>query len=242
MKNLLIAAIVGVFLFAGSAAVSWYLMNQQQMAEADLEEDTTDELDPANKITPVSSEVEKVEQMPVALRPDAPLTVESVMELSRSIRKTEAQLKDREEQIKRDEQGLKMLFADLQKEQQELAGLSSQIESKIRTLRELVEKAKIENEKLDATKAELAKSQDNEDEKTDTVPDSLEEEIKRKVKIYSLMPPESVATLLKHKVKEGELRYAGLLLKSFETRTAGKILLALSDPLLADQILEAAKQ
>ena len=86
MKTLLMAAIAGVILFAASASVSWYLMNQQ--VEPVASEIGGTDLETEAGVPPIGEGVEKQEKMPVANRPDLPLTVEAVLELvSRFARK-----------------------------------------------------------------------------------------------------------------------------------------------------------
>ncbi len=243
MKTLLIAAIAGVFLFAGSATVSWYLMNQQEQIAAEKQdsEGAMDELDPASKLPPVVAAVEKTDQMPVGLRPNAPITVESVMELSRSIRKTEQQLVAREQKLQQDEAGIELSFADLKRERDELSAFSNQIESKIRKYRELVEQLKIENSKLETTKKQIENDRTAVAASTDA---KLSGEMAQRVsvakKYLTEMDDDTVATLLKQSVNTGDVIFASEVLKSLDERKGGKVLEALQDPALVDQLLRKA--
>ena len=244
MRTLLIAAIVGVFLFAGSAAVSWYLMNQQQqLAEVTDDEKELDELDPANEIPPVVEKVKKEEEMPVGLRPDLPITVESVMEMSRSIRKKEQELIARENQIKKDEEGVKLLFGDLEREQKELTGFSSQVDKKITTLRELVEELRVENEKLASVKKTIEENQEAKSEaKVSTISPELQSRVDTATRYFSAMEPDIVAKLLRDSADSGDIEFAALVFQKLDERKGGKVLAELNDSKLIDQLLKATRQ
>ena len=98
-----------------------------------------------------------------------------------------------------------------------------------------------ENEKLVKTRTEFAASND-ESKASEALPVDIE--LKNRVnvasKLIATMDESSVAGLLKQSADSGELVYAGLLLKSLDERKGGKVLAALKDPILVDQLLRAA--
>ena len=244
MKTLLLAAIAGVFLFSGSAAVSWYLMNQQQMANPETEQEQVDAESADGQETPPTKNVEKSEEMPVGLRPETPISLDAVMQLSRSVRLKEQQLKAEEERLKKEEEGLKMMFTDLKLEREQIVGFAEQIDSKLRKLRELVEQVKVENEKLEAKKKEISAATGQPAGASQAVAPDLMKEVALAQKVMAKMEAQNAAVLLKNYVNRGELKLAGLVIKAFDERQASKVLTELSatDPELATQLIRAATE
>ena len=244
MKTLLLAAIAGVFLFSGSAAVSWYLMNQQQMAETEQGPETPAEVEPGAENVPPVTTVEKTEEMPVGLRPDAPITLEAVIQLSKSVRLKEQQLKAEEERLRKERDGIDLMFKDLELERDQMKAFGDQIDSKIRSLRELVERAKIETEKLDARQKESSLADQDPDDLENEVAPQLVKEADMARKMLGTMDAESVAEIIKKWADRGKLKLAGMVIKGLDERQGTKVLTALSntEPELVMQLLEAASK
>jgi hypothetical protein len=252
MKTILKAGIVGVILFAISASASWYLTNQnvepeeEEIAELDLEEDAG--------VPPIGGEIEKEEKMPVAIRPDVPLTVEAVLKLSESIRKKERELIEREKQIVKSERNVDLLFADLKVERSELTQLAKQLEERIDTARNSVSLMRVENQELKTQAMELTKAQEKNEQ---LAKDSLKsnksgqaelemEEIAERVRTakpwFEGLADEQAAKYLREFANNGELKFAALLLKSLNQRKASKILAAFDEPEFVQQILESLSE
>ncbi len=238
MKNLMMALIVGVLLYAGSAAASWYLMNQQpepMLAESELEEASKD-------ITPIGVAAEKQPQLPVGVRPDLPLTVETVLELSESIRRKEQELIDREKAIEKSEQNIKMLFEDLKIERAELNALMEGIETKLRVAQNSTDELRLENQQLATKTEELAKlNQRKAQQQADGEPmlDEIGQRVKTAKPWFEGLEDEQAANYLKEFANNGELQFAVRLLKSLQQRKASKILAAFNDPEFVQQLLGA---
>ncbi len=254
MKTTLKAGIVGVILFAISASASWYLTNQnvepveEEVAELDLET--------AAGVSPIGGEIEKEEKMPVAIRPDIPLTVEAVLELSESIRKKERELIEREKQIIKSERNVDLLFADLKVERSELSQLAKQLEERIDTARNSVSLMRVENQELKSQALELSKTQEKNDQlqeislangkkkpgQAEREMEVIAERVRTAKPWFEGLEDAQAAKYLKEFANNGELKFAALLLKSLNQRKASKILEAFDDPEFVQQILESLSE
>lgn len=240
MKTLLTAAIAGVILFAASASVSWYLMNQNiEPVETEVAD-----LDPAAEVgvPPIGDGVDKQEQMPVALRPNVPITVEAVLELSDSIRKKERELIEREKQVKKAEDNIKLLFEDLKIERDQLTALAQRIESKLQQADGRVAELRIENEELSTKSQQLSQMLQNKKGKGEEELDEIEERVKKAKPWFDGLESEQAASYLKTFANEGELEFAAKLLDSMDKRDVAEILQILNDPIFVDQILKTLSE
>jgi chromosome segregation ATPase len=239
MKTILMAGMVGIVLFAISASASWYLLNQKPVPPTVVEENG-----PAEDagLTPMGKGINKAEQLPVALRPNVPLSVEAVLELSESIRKKEQQLLAREKAVEKTEQNIRLLFEDLKVERAELNALMSEMETKLKTAQNSVAELKQENQTLATKSQELNKLNQQLDKKKKEGGEPLDE-IGQRVQTakawFEGLDDEQAANYLKEFANNGDLQFAVRLLKSMQQRKASKILAALNDPEFVQQILNS---
>ena len=98
MKSILIAIIVGVFMFALSAGGSYMFLYQPETPEVSEVEEGVDE-SVTSSFPKQIPESEKIEVMPVAMRPETPLTIEAVTELAQSIMVKERALFENQKKI-----------------------------------------------------------------------------------------------------------------------------------------------
>ena len=259
MRTLLLAGIVGVILFAASASVSWYLMNQNKLAAeadkvAELDPDHDPNHDPAHEsapeikagVPPIGHGIKKEEQLPVALRPDVPLTVEAVLELSESIRRKERDLLTREKAAEKTEQNIQLLFEDLKVERAELTALAESIEAKLQLAKGSVAELKQENQTLTTQTQEIAKlnqqkAKSKQTPGTETELDEIGQRVKTAKPWFEGLEDEQAAKYLKEFANNGELKFVARLLGSLDKRKASKILAAFDDSTFAQQILEASR-
>ena len=240
MKTLISALLVGVLLFAGSAGVSWYLVILQEKTAEEVvsgEEPTDDH--PSEFPTSID-ETDKVDAMPVALRPEVPVTVEAVTELAQSIMKKEQSLNDSFTQLKKDEKRINLLFQDLKREREELEAFGQRVEARILEAREAVELLKLENQSL-ADQTKTLTSLENKTGKTsdDAENSELDSRVQSAKKMFSSMKAEQAAEYLKEYANRGELEFSARLLNSVDERQITKILEAFNDTPLVAQIIDA---
>ena len=138
MKNLLIAAIVGVFLFAGSSAISWYLMTQQEIANKDDEVTLDENVEDDPISVPILDEVEKKDEMLGGLQPDVPVSHKSVLELAKTLRIKEQEVSDRKRMLAEEKVGLEAMKNELAIERKSLDSMADKVDSKNREVNRAV--------------------------------------------------------------------------------------------------------
>lgn len=179
---------------------------------------------------------EKVDAMPVSLRPDQSLSIEAVLQLSDSIRKKEQQLTEREQVVQREEDRLKLLFEDLRREQKELEALGDSVDSKIGAARELLASLQQQQQSGNPSPATGAAAGGGTAAATSATVDPRVEQARGWIKS---LEADQAARYLKEFANQGDLKFAAQLLKSLDDRQAAKILAALNDPILGTQLVEA---
>ena len=117
-----------IFLFIGSAGVSWMMF----YPPAEVTDEDVASLEEEMDFPEAVDTIDKQDIMPVATRPEAPLTVEAVVELAQSIMEKEKRLFDAQQKINMDEKRVKLLFEDLSREQEELEAFAKTVDDKIR--------------------------------------------------------------------------------------------------------------
>jgi len=238
MKSIIGALLVGVLLFAISASASWYLTKPDD-AETD-EVASVEDPDPTSAFPNPIDEKDKSELMPVAMRPETPVTVEAVTKLAQSIMQKEDKLFDKQKFLQKEEERIGLLFEDLKREQEELTAFEQKIDSKIVEAREATELLKQENQSL-AEQTKLLSSLEKKTGKTTT--DVADDEITRRVEAvtdwFTKLDPEQAAKYLKEFANRGDLEFASKLLNSLETKSISKILAAFDDAALVAQLIDA---
>ena len=238
MKSLIGALLVGAVLFAASAGVSWYLTKP---AETETEElAVLEETDPTSAFPNAIDDKEKTELMPVAMRPEAPVTVEAVTKLAQSIMQKEEKLFEKQSFLQKEEERIGLLFEDLKREQEELMAFEQKIGAKIMEAREASEILKQENQSL----ADQTKVLSTLEKKTGkTTADVADDEISIRVDAvkgwFTKLEAEQAANYLKEFANRGDLEFAAKLLDSLEERQIAKILAAFDDAPLVAQIVDA---
>lgn len=233
--KLVVSLLIGFFLFLASAGVSYmYLVPPEPDTEEEVIPD--EELDHTPPIEIADSK--KEDEMPVAVRPSAPITIEAVMELSQSIFEKEKAVGEAQEQIKRDEKRLKMLFEDLKREQDELVVFAKRVDDQITRAREAVEELKLEKQAVVQEKEALTKLQ----KETGTSDDVADIQLDRRVKMvkswFENLEPEEAAEHLKKLAEEGDLELVAKLLDSLEKRKIARVLTAFNDKELVAKLVQ----
>ena len=239
MKSLIGAVVVGIVLFAGSAGVSWYLVNQS--ADPETEElAAVDGEDPVSAFPAKIEDGKKVDAMPVAIRPNTPVTVEAVTKLAQSIMKKEEALFESQKHLQKEEQRINLLFEDLKRERDELTAFGDRIDAKILQAREATELLKQQNQSLNDQSKVLSTLEKKAGGKTstDVKDDDLDQRVKTVKKWFVKQKPEQTAKYLKEFVNNGELEFAARVLGTFDERTIPQILDALDDIPLATQLMD----
>jgi hypothetical protein len=241
MKSMIVVGLVGVILFGISAGVSWLVVLPKLAATAEekLSEEDQQPLDPPAMPGNIP-EQDKLENMPVALRPEIPVTVEAVTELAQSIMKKEQLLVASEKRLKDEEKRIGLLFEDLKREREELTAFGQRVDAKVLQAREAAELLNLETQSLANQKKTLsALEKKTGKDSTDVASDALDDRVKLVKSWFAKLEPESAASYLKEMVNRGDMEFAARMIDSLEERQIAKILEAFNDPPLIAQIVEA---
>jgi DNA repair exonuclease SbcCD ATPase subunit len=229
--KLVVSLLIGFFLFIASAGVSYmYLVPP----ELDTEEEVIPEEEQGHTPPNMIADSKKTDEMPVAVRPSAPITIEAVMELSQSILEKEKAVGQAQEQVKRDEKRLKMLFEDLKREQEQLGVFAKRVDDQLMQAREAIEELKLEKQAIAREKDSLQKLQKETGGFDDVVSEKLDKRVQTVKSWFKNLEPEPAAKYLKEFAQAGDLEFVARLLDSLEDRRIAKILATLDDaPLVA---------
>ncbi|MCC9601998.1 hypothetical protein LOC67_15660 [Stieleria sp. JC731] len=234
MKAIIAAMLTCVIIFGLSAGATHMLMQSppaeppEELGETDGQPEEGDSAQAAN-----------VEQMPVSFRPDANISVEAVMQMSDSIKRMEQELAEREKKVKRDEMRIKLMFDDLSTEQDELKAYSDGIETKIAVLEQLKNEVAGSLASLDERKAELDKAKAKMDTAEEAGETPLDERVENVKSWFANLAPEQASDYLREFANNGKIDLAATLLQKMPDRQKSKILAAMNDPVLVDQLIEA---
>ncbi len=238
---MIVVGLVGVILFGVSAGVSWLVILPKLAAtsEQDAAEENQLPLDPPAMPGNIP-ERDKLETMPVGLRPDIPVTVEAVTELAQSIMKKEQQLIESEKRLKTEEKRIGLLFEDLKREREELTAFGQRVDAKVLQAREAAELLKLENQSLADQKNTLsALEKKTGKDSTDVEAAELDNRVKLVKGWFAKLEPESAASYLKEMVNRGDMEFAARMIDSLDERQIAKILKEFNDPPLVAQIVDA---
>ena len=240
MKSMIGALVVGLLLFGVSAGVSTLYIFPPAEEVAEEMTDEAGDLERPGELPLAISNSEKVEIMPVGLRPEIPVSVEAVTELAQSIMKKENAVIDAEMRLKKEEKRIQLLFEDLERERDEMTAFGQRIDAKIVEAREAVELLKLENQSL----MDQSKKLSSLEKKTGrTSADTETDEVNRRVEVvknwFQNLEAEQAANYLKEFANRGDIQFAARLLNSLEKRQIAKILAAFDDAPLVAQIIDA---
>jgi len=241
MRSLIVVGLVGVILFGVSAGISWFVVLPKIEAAAEEDAGSEEDILADSPALPGNiDENDKLDTMPVALRPEIPVTVEAVTELAQSIKKKEGQLIESEKRLKKEEKRIGLLFEDLKQEREELNSFSQRIDAKVLEAREAVELLKLESQSLaDQTKTLSALEMKTGKDSTDAKSAELDERVKKVKGWFTSLAPEKAAENLKEFANRGDLEFAARVIDSLEERQIAKILAVFDDPQLVAEIVDA---
>ena len=240
MKNIMIAIVTSLLLFGLSAGTSFYINRPLEIDTADENESTAVDVADGD-VNFDEPPIKKMEpQLPVAIRPDQSLTIDAVRQMTEAAEKRQMQLEEYEQQLKKEDQRVQILFEDLKREKKELTAYSESLEGKIRSLDEMTVQLQELATKVSKEKAELEALQ-----KKNGIASNESEKMLAKVDTvkgwFSGLEAQQAADILIEKANQGELEFAAALLHSMQDRQKAKILQAINDPTLVNQLIDSLK-
>ena len=234
MKAIISAMITCAVIFGLSAGATQYLIKQPETVSEAIEvksDAITNDSQP--------SVTEPAEPMPVSFRPDNNVSIEAVLQMSDSIKRMEQDLALREQNVKRDEMRVKLLFDDLATEQDELRSYSEGIDSKIDLLGRMKAELEVTLALLDERKAEIDMFDKNSSSKTAAGGLDVDDRANHVKGWFEGLAPEQAAEYLREFSNNGKMSFAASLLQKMSDRQKSKILGAMNDPVLVDQLIES---
>ncbi|MEO1618198.1 MAG: hypothetical protein AAFV88_20255 [Planctomycetota bacterium] len=239
MKAILTAMITCAVIFGLSAGATTFLIKPE---EEDVEA-SGDETATADEGAGLVEEVEGAEltdaPMPVSFRPDASVSIEAVLQMSDSIKRMEQELASREEKVKRDEMRVKLMFDDLATEQSELRALSQGIDSKLELANRLKGDVEAKLMELEDRRIEVEQLSKQANTTSTANNQSIDDRVDDVSSWFANLEPEQAASYLREFANNGKMSFAAALMQKMPDRQKSKILGAMNDPVLIDQLIEA---
>jgi vacuolar-type H+-ATPase subunit I/STV1 len=249
MKKMIMIAVVGLVLFGASFAGSYFLFGKPEPEPTELAEgeEAGEHGSPehAKAVADGHGEADhgthkadnKPETLPVAFRPNEPLSVEAVLQLAGSIRDKEKVVGERMQIVEKQEERIKLLFEDLNRERTELTSMNERVEQQIARSEELLTRLKSEREILTKQKEELEAKQPTAPKKVPLDDPEAEQTFANVASWFEKMNPEQAAANLKQMANDGQMELAANLLGRLEDRKIAEILEQIADPKLVTDIV-----
>ncbi|CAK8991875.1 Uncharacterized protein SCF082_LOCUS2845, partial [Durusdinium trenchii] len=245
-------AIIGfaIVVFGAAAGGAWYLRMTQTAAKPDTAADSDPDPSPTESISEsaptgpakaVAGEEKVNEPLPVAVRP-RPMSVEEILRYGMGLKARDETIRKREEALRQQEARMKLVFADIAGEQKEIDGLRTQVASELKEARNLVAQAEQVHKQIAIERQNAATEIEQYQSTQIEIDASQRENVKRLSDILQGMEPEKAADVVKEMSNDGNLEMAVQILSNFEERDAAKLLTALDDPKLIQQLIDEFKK
>ncbi|QEG23367.1 hypothetical protein [Mariniblastus fucicola] len=241
MKSVVAAVITCMILFGVSFAASKYYMDMEASEPDEAVVAKEETVDQSSTLPPHESEIGKVDQMPVAHRPENSMSLEAVLQMSDSVKQMEENLRLREMRLAKEEQRVKLLFVDIETEQDQLQAFSEGIDAKVAALSEMTAELRQLLATLDTKKAELATMEKDVGVDEESKLEELDNKINFVKSWFENLESQQAADYLKEFANNGKLDFAAGLLHKMPTRQKSKILAELADPVLVEQLVTALR-
>lgn len=242
MKTIIAAVLTCIVLFAGSYGASVYFSQPVPEEDVASEATTSEESPEPTAMLPEDSTAEKTSlPMQVSNRPDQSVSLEAVLQMSDSVRKMEEKLIMREQVVSKEEQRVQMLFNDLKTERNRIQSMSESVDAKVRQLGLMAENLNATLAQLESRKAEVSKLEQNAGVDDASKQEELDAKVNDVKAWFSNLAPEQSSEYLKEFANNGKLEFAASLLQKMPDRQKSKILGALSDPVLVEQLIDALR-
>ena len=243
MKSIIAAVVTCAILFGVSYYASNYYANLDQEPTEDEIEHPEESVEPDKSTLP--PDVDQIKQSPVTMqvgvRPDKAVSLEAVLQMSDSIKRMEEKLLIREKKIKKEEQRIQMMIADMETEQDELTAFAESVELKVDMLNKKAQELNDLMAKLDERKSEVAKLEKNAGVDQDSKRQLMDDKVEQVIPWFSSLDPKQASDYLKEFANNGKIEFTAEILNRLETRQKTKILGEMKDPVLVGQIIEALK-
>ena len=255
MKKMLMFGLYGAVILGVSAGSTWFLRSNN-IANSDSASEPTDPLtqstaalaSPVDVTRPLPDEAE--DALPVAVRPGE-MSVEEIVRYGLGLKAREAVIRQREESLQRTEAQHRLVLADIDGEQQEIEGLVAQARDQRVASEQLLAQARQERirsedvlkqwdekkQKLDLDREKAARNPAPAGSADDTEVDR-EANVKKLSAVVAGLSPEVSASMMREFANDGKIELAVEILAQLEDRDASKILDAMNDGKLVNELIE----
>ena len=239
MKSIIAAVITCMILFGVSFAASRYFTEAAKKDSETPVENVEPTVDQSSTLPPDPKAVDQIAPMQVAFSPEKSVSLEAVLQMSDSIRKMEEKLILRETTVAKEEQRVQLLFSDLETEQDQLQAFSESIDAKIAALDRMTENLDSKLTTLETRKTEIASMEKDKGVDEGSQREAIDTKVNDVKGWFANLDPEQSSTYLKEFANNGKLEFAASLLQKLPDRQKSKILGAMSDPTLVNQLIDA---
>lgn len=179
------------------------------------------------------------ERLPVPVRPRE-MSVEELLRYGMGVKEREAQVKLQEEALQKRRVQHQLAQADIEAERKEIDGLRVQVSEQLKQAEQLIERLKELRSQFLQDQADAAeKMQQIKHERVEIDQEHMDN-TKRLSQWIQSMDPEKAAEVLKSMANDGPEQQGIVvqILRNLEEREAAKILSAIDDPKLVQQLIE----
>lgn len=239
MKKLILTMVMSMLTFGLAFAASWYLHPPQEVAYGPDQQAVTAAADTASGPTAaVGKPVNPGDgTLPAAVRPRA-ASVEELVRLGLSLKAREEEVHKMEEGLQKRQIQQQLALADLTSERRSLDGFRTEARDALGEAQRVLEQLTVMHQQLVNEREQLVKerSMPAEEGAPNTSADQIQK-TKRLSQWIQAMEPDKAAGLLKQMANDGDVTGAAEILSHFEEREAAKLLSAIDDPTLVNDLV-----
>jgi len=179
------------------------------------------------------------ERMPLPIRPRE-MSVEELLRYGMGVKEREAQVKTQEEALQKRRVQHQLALADMEGERKEIDGLRVQVSDQLKHAEQLIEKLKEVRSQFLQDQSDAADQMKQIKHERVEIDEEHMDNTKRLSQWIQSMDPEKAAEVLKSMANDGpqQQEIAVQILRNLEEREAAKILSAIEDPKLVQQLIE----
>ncbi|WP_437194001.1 hypothetical protein [Planctomicrobium sp. SH527] len=249
MVKMIVVLVFGIVMFCASAGGSWYIQNKllaKPTATQPVATGETGALSPApssettdGKTPAETAAAAPAERMPVAVRP-RDMSVEELLRYSMGVKEREEKLKQSEDLLQRRRVQQQLALADIEGERKEIDGLRTQVSNQLKHAESLIEKLNGVRDEFLTEKEKQSQSLEQMKHERITIDQEHMDNTKRLSMWVQSMAPEKAAGVLTSMANDGpeQMEIAVQILRNLEEREAAKILSAIEDTKLVQQLIE----
>ncbi len=259
MVKMIMVLVFGIAVFCTAAAGSWYVQQNflagkdpKKSASSNDSGDSKGALDPtiapphAGTVgtspgvpKPGAEDSATKDRLPVAIRP-RDMSIEELLRYSMGVKEREEKVKQSEELLQKRRVQQQLALADIEGERREIDDLRVQVSDQLKHAETLIEKLNEVRSRFMQEKEDASQSLQQMKHERITIDQEHMDNTKRLSQWIQSMDPEKAAGVLTSMANDGEeqMAIAVQILRNLEEREAAKILSAIEDTKLVQQLIE----